>query len=493
MEKKKFDVEFHGTNLFALVPLLLFVVFCILFFVVFKTFDMMHLCMGGYVALIIGSLLSKNWGKYWDAVATGMSSKIMNELALILLIVGMFGKLMTRGGVAQGFVWLGDKIGLSGGGFVAFTFIATCVIATATGTSIGTMFTAFPILYPSGLLLGADPVFLAGAILSGAIFGDNVGPISDTTIASASTQEYTNKPGVADVAGVVGSRMKYALVAAAAATVCFALFGGSGSAINAAEAEAILAQYSNPKGLIMLIPVAILLIVAFIKRNIYVACTWGLISGTIIGLVSGILVPSDISGAYQSAVMAARELREEYPQRRLAVFDTRAASLGEGIQVLHGATCREAGFTLDETMRELAALRPRIRQIFTVDDLMHLRRGGRVSGVAAAVGTALRIKPLLKGDAAGRIVVFGKVQGRKRAVRSLADNFAENAELLGHWPVGIAHAGCRDEALELAATLHASDPKARIIVVDYEPVTGSHVGPGALAMFYVAREDARPL
>lgn len=202
---------------------------------------------------------------------------------------------------------------------------------------------------------------------------------------------------------------------------------------------------------------------------------------------------SGISGAYQSAVMAARELREEYPQRRLAVFDTRAASLGEGIQVLHGATCREAGFTLDETMRELAALRPRIRQIFTVDDLMHLRRGGRVSGVAAAVGTALRIKPLLKGDAAGRIVVFGKVQGRKRAVRSLADNFAENAELLGHWPAGIAHAGCRDEALELAATLHASDPKARIIVVDYEPVTGSHVGPGALAMFYVAREDARPL
>ena len=203
-KRKKFDVEFHGTNLFALVPLLLFVVFCILFFVVFKTFDMMHLCMGGYVALIIGSLLSKNWGKYWDAVATGMSSKIMNELALILLIVGMFGKLMTRGGVAQGFVWLGDKIGLSGGGFVAFTFIATCVIATATGTSIGTMFTAFPILYPSGLLLGADPVFLAGAILSGAIFGDNVGPISDTTIASASTQEYANKPGVADVAALTG-------------------------------------------------------------------------------------------------------------------------------------------------------------------------------------------------------------------------------------------------------------------------------------------------
>ena len=189
-----------------------------------------------------------------------------------------------------------------------------------------------------------------------------------------------------------------------------------------------------------------------------------------------------------TSMISARELREEYPQRRLVVFDTRAASLGEGIQVLHAATCREAGYTLDETVRELAELRPRIRQIFTVDDLMHLRRGGRVSGVAAAVGTALRIKPLLKGDEAGRIVVFGKVQGRKRSVRALADNFAANAELLGRWPIGIAHAGCRDEALALAAMLKEYDPKARIILVDYEPVTGSHVGPGALAMFYVAKE-----
>ena len=198
---------------------------------------------------------------------------------------------------------------------------------------------------------------------------------------------------------------------------------------------------------------------------------------------------SGISGAYQSAVMAARELREEYPDRRLVVFDTRAASLGEGIQALHAATCREAGYTLDETVRELTELRGRVRQVFTVDDLMHLRRGGRVSGVAAAVGTALRIKPLLKGDEAGRIVVFAKVQGRKRSVRSLVENFAAHGELSGHWPVGIAHAGCRKEALELAAMLKEHDPKARIIVVDYEPVTGSHVGPGALAMFYVARQD----
>ncbi len=293
-QKNKPKVEFYGTSLFALLPLLIFIVFCILFFVVFKTYDMMNLCMGGFVALIIGSFFSKNWGNYWQSVVKGLTSPVICELICILLVVGMFGKLMTRGGVAEGFVWLGDKLGLSGGLFTAFTFIATCIIATATGTSIGTMFTAFPILYPSGLLLGANPVLLAGAILSGAIFGDNVGPISDTTIASATTQTYTRKEGVADIAGVVSTRLKYALVAAAAAAVLFAIFGGSNAVVNSTEAQAILAQYSDPKGLIMLIPVVILLVIAFVKRNIYIACTWGIISGIVIGLVSGIMTPADI-------------------------------------------------------------------------------------------------------------------------------------------------------------------------------------------------------
>lgn len=303
MSKKRNEyIQFHGTNFLALLPLLIFVVFCILFFLVFKTYDMLHLCMGGILALIIGSLFSKNWGEYWNAAVEGMSSRVINELTLILLVVGIFGKMMTRGGVAEGFVWLGSHMGLSGSGFTAFTFVATSIIATATGTSIGTLFTAFPILYPSGLLLGAHPVFLAGAILSGAIFGDNVGPVSDTTIASAATQSYKNKEGAADVGGVVSTRLKYALIAGAAATVCFAIFGGSGTAVQAAEADAILAQYSDPKGLIMLIPVAVLLAVAFIKRNIYIACTWGIITGTVVGLVTGILVPADIMSVQDGAL-----------------------------------------------------------------------------------------------------------------------------------------------------------------------------------------------
>ena len=292
MEKEKQKLEFRGSNLVALVPLIIFVVFCVAFFVVFKVFEMEALCMGGIIALVIGSLFSKKWSRYWEAVVSGMASPMMNTLALILLVVGVFAKLMSRGGVAQGFVWLGDTLGLQGGMFVVFTFVATSIISMATGTSIGTLFSGFPILYPSGILLGAHPVYLAGAILSGAIFGDNVAPISDTTIASAASQGYRNKKGSADIGGVVATRMKYALVAGVLACILFFFLGSAGEA-NVAGRE-ILEQYMDPKGLIMLIPVVILLIVAVKSRDIFVAITWGIISGVVIGLVTGVIGPADI-------------------------------------------------------------------------------------------------------------------------------------------------------------------------------------------------------
>ncbi|MDR3332599.1 MAG: hypothetical protein LBT08_08215 [Synergistaceae bacterium] len=289
---QQYPLEFRKTNYLSLVPLFIFALFCVLFFVVFKVFEMDALAMGGVAALIIGSLLAKSQTKYWEAVIKGMCSDMAGAIALILLVVGVFTRMMSYGNVAQGFVWLGGNLGLRGAWFCVFTFIATSIIATATGTSIGTLFSCFPILFPSGILLGADPLFLAGAILSGAIFGDNIGPISDTTIASAATQRYTNKEGVADIAGVVSSRMGYALLGAFLAAVGFYFFGGSPA--ESAEAQALLREYSNPKGLIMLIPVVILLTIAVINRNIYISITWGIISGSIIGVISGVLTPADI-------------------------------------------------------------------------------------------------------------------------------------------------------------------------------------------------------
>lgn len=299
-EKKEERLEFRGGSFFAVLPLILFVVVCIMLFVVFKVFEMEGLCMGGILVLIIGSLFAKNWGCYWRAVVKGMTSEMMNTLALILLVVGIFAKMMSRGGVAQGFVWLGDSMGLHGGMFVVFAFIATSIISMSTGTSIGTLFSGFPILYPSGILLGAHPLYLAGAILSGAIFGDNVAPISDTTIASAASQSYKNKKGTADIGGVVATRMKYALVAMFIACVLYLVLGNAGAGDPAGKE--ILEAYKDPKGLIMLIPVVVLLAVAIIKRDIFIAVTWGIISGTVIGLVAGILTPADIVSVEDGAL-----------------------------------------------------------------------------------------------------------------------------------------------------------------------------------------------
>jgi len=302
IEKKDDRLEFRGGMYMSLIPLALFVVVCVLLFVVIKDYSMISLTTGGFAILVVCSVLSTSQSKYWNAIVKGMSSDTIQTLALILFIVGMFGKMMTRAQIANGFVWIGKSLGLTGGVFTGFTFIATCILSSATGTSIGTLFTAFPILYPSGILLGANPVVLAGAILSGAIFGDNVAPISDTTIASASTQEYTKRKGVADIGGVVATRMKYALVAAAIAVVLFIITGGSGAAVSGSEGAELLKQYSNPRGLIMLIPVVILMVVAVKTQNIFEACTVGIIVGSIVGLVSGALKPSDIAGITDGAL-----------------------------------------------------------------------------------------------------------------------------------------------------------------------------------------------
>ncbi|MEJ8548690.1 Na+/H+ antiporter NhaC family protein [Brevibacillus borstelensis] len=293
LAQKEYSVDFRVSRWLSLLPLFIFMVACILFFVVFRIYEMDVLAMGGFVALIIGSLFAKNIGGYWQSVIKGMSSEMANTLILILFVVSFFGKMMALAGVAEGFVWVGVQLHLTGALFTVFTFIIASLLATITGTSIGTLATAFPLLYPAGILLGADPLFLAGAILSGAIFGDSIGPISDVTIASCATQKYTRKEGFAEIGGMVLSRLRYALVAGLISIVLFLIFGGSGQEIDHVGQE-LIKQYSDPSGLIMLIPVVILLFVAVKSQNIYLAVTMGTLSGIAVALPLGILEVADI-------------------------------------------------------------------------------------------------------------------------------------------------------------------------------------------------------
>ena len=198
---------------------------------------------------------------------------------------------------------------------------------------------------------------------------------------------------------------------------------------------------------------------------------------------------SGISGSCASAEMAARELREQFPDRKIKIIDTLSASLGEGLVAVRAAQCRAAGMSFEETAKLLLAQSRRMCQIFTVDDLMHLRRGGRLSNLSAIVGTVLHIKPLLKGDGAGQIVCFAKIRGRKRAIEGLAERYDRLAVAPEGQTVGIAHAGCREDAEYLAGLLRRNRPPREIMSVEYEPVTGSHVGPGALALFFESTDE----
>ena len=201
---------------------------------------------------------------------------------------------------------------------------------------------------------------------------------------------------------------------------------------------------------------------------------------------------SGISGSYASGQIAARQLREEFPDRKLLLVDTYSASLGECLLVMRAVNCRREGMCIDETYKTLRALRHRMAQIFTVDDLRYLRRTGRLSNLEAAVGTVLQIKPLLKGDPQGKIVCFAKLRGRQRAVEAIAKRYEELVVDAQDQTVGIAHADCAPDAQILASLLRrSSKPPKNILMVDYEPVTGSHVGPGALALFFLADENVR--
>lgn len=191
-----------------------------------------------------------------------------------------------------------------------------------------------------------------------------------------------------------------------------------------------------------------------------------------------------ISGTCHAATLAAQELKAEYPQRQIVVIDTYAASLGEGLLVLEAARMLEQGAALSEVVDKISELRNRMCQYFTVDDLEYLKRGGRISRVASVVGTVFKIKPLLTGNAEGKIVMCGKSRGRKQSLIALADCYDKRV-VDRSATIGIADADAADGAVFLLEELRRRGFTGECVSACYEPVTGSHVGPGTVALFFL--------
>ena len=195
-------------------------------------------------------------------------------------------------------------------------------------------------------------------------------------------------------------------------------------------------------------------------------------------------ISSGISGTIQAATLAAQELMEQYPERHVQIVDSMGAGLGTGLVACKTADYRNDGLSVEQAAIKLAYDRDNLCEYFTVDDLMFLRRTGRVSGVTATIGTMLQIKPMLRGDENGKIVVCGKIRGRKRAITELAEVYARKAVNPERQRVAISHGDCLEEAQRLAERLREIAPPKELILSIHEPLTGAHVGPGMLAVFF---------
>ncbi len=193
-----------------------------------------------------------------------------------------------------------------------------------------------------------------------------------------------------------------------------------------------------------------------------------------------------MSGGISGSMNAARNAIEEldYPERKAEVIDTFAASLGEGLLVIAAAEMLKKGKSFEEICAFIKNERNKVCQYFTVDDLEYLKRGGRISGARALVGNLLDIKPILTGDEEGHIVACGKVRGRNRALKELAKKYVDLVKDKAS-PVGIAHADAPESALTLIELLKEEGFTGDALTVCYEPVTGAHVGPGTVALFFI--------
>ncbi|MCI6967108.1 DegV family protein [bacterium] len=194
---------------------------------------------------------------------------------------------------------------------------------------------------------------------------------------------------------------------------------------------------------------------------------------------------SGLSSTYNVGVMTAAQLAEKYPERKVYTVDSLSASFGEGLLVYHAVQQKLAGRSIDEVRAFVEENRLHLCHWFTVDDLQHLKRGGRVSAAAAAFGTMLNIKPVLHVDDEGHLIPVGKVQGRTTSIKALLKKMQETAIDPAEQVVFISHGDCEKDAEKLAAMVRESIGPKEIILNPIGPVIGAHSGPGTAALFFL--------
>lgn len=203
---------------------------------------------------------------------------------------------------------------------------------------------------------------------------------------------------------------------------------------------------------------------------------------------------SGLSGSYNNVCMVARELLEEYTDAKITVIDSLNVSLGESIMVIHANNLKEKGIPYEEVVNNLEEFKNHINVQFTVDDLFHLQRGGRVSRTTAIVGSALNLKPFLYVNSEGKLSSDGTARGRKKSLRSLVERMKSTLDKNADYtlPIGIVHGNCLEEAQAVADMVKKETPFSTVIINDISPSIGTHAGPGALGVLYYGKPKQYP-
>ena len=233
----------------------------------------------GIAAILSGATLTKNSAAYWTTIFEYMGSKTAMTATLLWLIVGVYGSILKEGHIVDGLVWAAHQFDINATWFTLVVFLFSGLFAISTG------------LFPAGIALGADPALLGGAILSGAALGDSIAPVSDTAVIAATTQEYADGKGSADIGGTVKKRLPLVLTALAVALIAYGMANGNYTTPSQAISNS---SSTHPQGLALLIPTLVVILLSFRKVNIFVSLALGLAIAVGIGLAFDLFTLSSL-------------------------------------------------------------------------------------------------------------------------------------------------------------------------------------------------------
>lgn len=279
---KKEKLEFYGGPYAALIPILFYVFLSFIFVLVLHVSGMEAMEIAIFIGVLLGFLLSKNRAMYWDTLVDGLGNPKNARLVFVFLMIGVFSKLLVAGKVGQGLVWLAMICHIHGAAFTVFSFVGTALLALGSGMPFGALFSAIACFFIPGILLGCNPLVLIGSIIGGVYCGDSFAPSSQVTAVALSVSTNSKTGETADLNKMLKERSPWMILATIITIILLFIFGGNGVQKNNLQA---LRHFADPRGLIMLLAIALVVFLCLKTKDILFSLTWSTLFGTVIGLL----------------------------------------------------------------------------------------------------------------------------------------------------------------------------------------------------------------